>query len=317
MGTFTRAVRAGAPVVVGIVSKSGWGKTYSALRIARGLVGPTGRIAGIDTESGRMRLYADLTPFDHGELQAPFSPLRYVEVIREAVKEGYHCIVIDQASFEWTGTGGILELADSNGAKGLQKWNAPKVAHRKFVNALLECPVHIVVCLRGKDEVLQDPKTKEITRTGRVIAQQNDELMYDMTASVVLDREDKEGNALPGLPRIVKCPSALLPAFPEGVQLSERTGEMIAEWVKGGAAVDHGFETLKSAGREAALEGSKALRAWFEALTQDQRTKVKPILDTSLKSAAKAADEAIAMAATTNEQPAPATDVLASNPKAA
>lgn len=296
---FTKAVRAGAPVVIGIVSKSGFGKTFSALRVARGLVGPTGKIAGLDTESGRMRLYADLTDFDHCELDAPFAPSRYIEKIREAVAAGYHCLVIDQGTFEWDGTGGVLEMAEATNAKGLQRWNAPKVAHRKFMNALAECPIHIVICLRGKDEVVQDAKTKEVTKTGRLVAQQNHDFLYEMTVSMTLDIEGS-----PGIPRIVKCPSALLPAFPPGEQLSERTGTMIAEWVKGGAPVDHAFETLKSAGREAALGGAKSLRAWFDTLTKEQKARIKPLLDTELKSAAAAADTMAAM----SEQTPPVSD---------
>ncbi len=296
---FTRAVRAGAPVVVGIVSKSGFGKTFSALRVARGLVGPTGKIAGLDTEAGRMRLYADLTPFDHCELDAPFAPARYIEKIREAVTAGYHCLVIDQGSFEWDGTGGVLELAESTNAKGLQKWNAPKVQHRKFMNALAECPIHIVICLRGKDEVLQAAGSKEVTKTGRIVAQQNHDFMYEMTVSMTLDHE---GN--PGVPRLVKCPAALLPAFPEGAQLSERTGEMIAEWVKGGAPVDHAFETLKGEARSMALEGTVKLKAWLVerlamvkagALPKAQWDKLKPLMGTELESAARAADAMEAM----------------------
>lgn len=289
---FVRAVRAGAPVILCVVSKSGGGKTYSALRMARGLVGPKGKIAGLDTESGRMRLYADLTEFDHCELDAPFTPSRYIEKIREAVSAGYDCLVIDQGSFEWVGTGGILEMAEATNAKGLLKWASPKVAHRKFMNALAECPIHIIVCLRGKDEVTQDTKTKEITKTGALVAQQNHDFLYEATVSVTLDIEGK-----PGVPRVIKCPEALRPAFPDGQQLSEDTGRMIAEWVKGGAPVDHAFESLKSEAREAALEGTTHLQEWFKGLPVPQKSRIKPLLDTELKSAAKAADEMIAMAA--------------------
>lgn len=312
MGSFIKAVRAGAPVVIGIVSKSGFGKTYSALRVARGLVGPSGKIAGLDTESGRMRLYADLTDFDHCELEAPFAPSRYIEKIKEAVAAGYDCLVIDQGTFEWDGSGGILDMAEATNAKGLQKWNAPKVQHRKFMNALAECPIHIVICLRGKDEVLQDPKTKEVTKTGRIVAQQNHDFLYEMTVSMTLDIDGK-----PGVPRIVKCPDQLRGAFPDGDQLSERAGQMIAAWVKGGAPVDHAFEAIKSAAREMALEGTKAFKAWLlsGAVPKDQWPKLKPLVDSELASAAKSADAMIALSEP-NEPVAPAADILSDTPKA-
>ena len=46
-----------------ISGPSGSGKTFSSLKLARGLVGPTGKIAFIDTENGSGKLYADLTEF--------------------------------------------------------------------------------------------------------------------------------------------------------------------------------------------------------------------------------------------------------------
>jgi KaiC/GvpD/RAD55 family RecA-like ATPase len=100
-----------------IAGPSGSGKTYSALLIARGLVGPEGRIAVIDTERGSASLYADLTPFDVAELAPPFTPERYVEAIRAAEKAGYDAIVIDSLSHAWAGPGGILDLHDAAAAK--------------------------------------------------------------------------------------------------------------------------------------------------------------------------------------------------------
>ncbi len=300
---FTRAVRAGAPVVIGLVGPSGQGKTLSGLLVARGLIGPKGKLAVLDTESGRARLYSDVTPFDHQELAAPFSPQRYREMIREAVKDGYDALLIDQATFEWAGTGGVLELAEAGGGKGLQRWLGPKTAHRKFMNEIAECPIHLVLCLRAKHQFISEPDPdkpgKDRIVKGGYVAVQHEDFMYEMTVSMVLDHEGR-----PGVPRLVKCPAALLPAFPEGAQLSERTGEMIAEWVKGGAPVDHAFETLKGEARSMALEGTVKLKAWLVerlamvkagALPKAQWDKLKPLMGTELESAARAADAMEAM----------------------
>src|SRR5712675_2212070 len=67
------AERAGAHLLIQLYGPPRSGKTYTALRIARGMVGPKGRIGVLDTESGRARLYSDKVPggFVVGELTPP------------------------------------------------------------------------------------------------------------------------------------------------------------------------------------------------------------------------------------------------------
>src|SRR5437899_8067002 len=67
------AERAGAHLLIQLYGPPRSGKTYTALRIARGMVGPKGQIGVLDTESGRARLYSDKIPggFVVGELTPP------------------------------------------------------------------------------------------------------------------------------------------------------------------------------------------------------------------------------------------------------
>src|SRR3982074_1292681 len=67
------AERAGAHLLIQLYGPPRSGKTYTALRIARGMVGPKGQIGVLDTESGRARLYSDKVPggFVVGELTPP------------------------------------------------------------------------------------------------------------------------------------------------------------------------------------------------------------------------------------------------------
>src|SRR5436309_16100856 len=67
------AKRAGAHLLIQLYGPPRSGKTYTALRIARGMVGPKGQIGVLDTESGRARLYSDKVPggFVVGELTPP------------------------------------------------------------------------------------------------------------------------------------------------------------------------------------------------------------------------------------------------------
>src|SRR5947199_3143319 len=70
------AERAGAHLLIQLYGPPRSGKTYTALRIARGMVGPKGKIGVLDKESGRVRLYSDKVPggFVVGELTPPYTP---------------------------------------------------------------------------------------------------------------------------------------------------------------------------------------------------------------------------------------------------
>ncbi len=54
------AKRTGSKVVIGIAGISGSGKTYTALKIARGMVDNANEIGFLDTENKRGSLYADI-----------------------------------------------------------------------------------------------------------------------------------------------------------------------------------------------------------------------------------------------------------------
>ena len=60
--TITPATQQSVKPLIGLYGKSGGGKTLSALYLMRGIVGPKGRIVGVDTENGRMSMFADLVP---------------------------------------------------------------------------------------------------------------------------------------------------------------------------------------------------------------------------------------------------------------
>ena len=78
---FRPAVREQVPLLIGLAGGTGSGKTYSAMRIAKGLSGDR-RFAVIDTEAGRAKHYAERFAFDHGDLRPPFRPTTYLEATR-------------------------------------------------------------------------------------------------------------------------------------------------------------------------------------------------------------------------------------------
>lgn len=75
---FRPAVRENVSLLIALAGASGSGKTYSALRLAKGLA-PTGKIAFIDTEARRGLHYADQFEFMHADMRPPFRPSNFIE----------------------------------------------------------------------------------------------------------------------------------------------------------------------------------------------------------------------------------------------
>lgn len=290
--TFTKAQRKNTHILLSILGMSGSGKTYSAILIARGLVGPQGKIAMLDTETGRGLIYANMAGgYDHAELTPPYSPERYIEAIKQAEAVGYDALIIDSASAEWESIGGILELADSGTNKdgkaltGLIKWSQPKSRHKRWIQALLNTRLHLILCLRAKEKLVQ--KGSEII-SGGYVSVQDKRFIYEMTIQIFLPN-DVERDKI-GIPRLDKCPEDLLPAFPPGQRITLDTGRRIAEWVAGGTPVDHEAEKLRREAEEVAEGGTAVLETLWRRLNNDQRRKLQPHME-NCKSIAKTADD--------------------------
>jgi hypothetical protein len=287
---FQKAVRIGSHVLIGIYGESGCGKTYSALMLGRGLIGPGGKLGIIDTETGRGKIYADDVPggYLYGELTPPFTPERYIEAIDDAEAAGIECLIVDSMSHEWEGLGGILEIADTGTTargdelKGLAKWAKPKQRHKKFIQKLLTTRLHLILCLRAKEKLEQNGKN--IVSAGFVPIQDK-RFIYEMTVNMFLPNEGKRG-----IPTITKCPAHLLGAFPSGQQIGVRTGEAIAQWVSSGVPVDAKLEDLKREGEEAAGQGTETFRAYWKDLEPAKRSLLKPYIP-NFESIARSADE--------------------------
>lgn len=227
-----KASRGGVKPLIGFFSESGGGKTYTALLVARGLVGPTGNIQQIDTEAGRGELYSDIIPGGYNTIRMsePFAPSRYVEAVRFAEQQGADVIVIDQISNAWEGIGGVLDLAGQNeesGKKGLAVWKTPKMEHAKMMVRLLQSPCPIIVCLRAKyksRQVKQNGKT-EIVKDDYLTPIQADDFVFEMTTHAQLNLNHSIIVTKISHPGLRDC-------FPADntEPLSLATGEAIARW---------------------------------------------------------------------------------------
>jgi len=163
--SFRPATRSEAKPLIGLYSESGNGKTYSALLLARGYVGPQGSIGMIETESGRGEAYADILPGGYNVLpiRGDFSPENFGKALTAAENAKLDALIIDSASHEWEGAGGVLGMAAENqaaGKKGPLVWQKPKMDHqRHFMLRLMQTPIPLViVCMRAKYPMVERKK---------------------------------------------------------------------------------------------------------------------------------------------------------------
>lgn len=246
-----KAVRERTPLLIGLVGASGSGKTYSALRLARGIQKVAGgRIAVIDTEARRALHYADDFDFDHMEFGAPFGPLRYLEAIEFAAKTA-SVVVVDSTSHEHEGPGGVLEMHEaemdrlskawgtSRDKVNMSAWQKPKSERRRLINALLQMPTNFIFCFRSKEKVKVDKAGKPSPMGWMPIA--GEEFIYEMSLNCLLYpgsggvpswHPDESGEKA-----IVKLPGQFVDIFMrefKGQPMSEDIGQRLATWAAGG-----------------------------------------------------------------------------------
>lgn len=273
---FQRAQRKKAKLRLAICAPSGAGKTYSALKIAKGM---GGRIALIDTENGSGELYAHLCEYDAGQIQPPFSPKRYVEAIHTAERAGYDIVIIDSLTHAWSGAGGILSEVDKRrgSANDFGAWRDVTPMHDELVNAMLQSQCHIIVTMRTKTayELEKNDKGKLAPVKKGMAPIQRDGLEYEFT--VVFDIEDpKKHVATAGKDRTSMFDGQYF--VPD-----EETGRRLMEWLDSG--VDPIAQTLEQAReRIPACQSEADLMAYWNANSRallahpEYDTTIKPML---------------------------------------
>jgi len=301
MFTIEKAERKGTPALIALWGGSASGKTYSALRVARGLVGPQGKICVIDTENRRAEFYSDLVNgWFHLDLQPPFTPERYTQAIDACISYGADVVIVDSMSHVWEGEGGVLDMANSNGKKGAQQWAAPKMAYKRMLNHLLRAPCHVIFCLRAKDTMDWDsakPKSLGLTP----ISGKN--FIYEMTVSVLLGNtqmpafQGSNGAVMcdPQIPP-VKAPADLWHTIVPNQHLDEDVGQAIAAWVGSAAAFDFDMAALRKEARDLATMGRARMTEWWGTQDKAKQKSLLPIRD-ELGSIADQADREAAEAA--------------------
>lgn len=305
------AVLSAMPLFIGLTGPSSSGKTTSALRLATGIqrvVG--GDIDLIDTENKRALMYSKNFKFNHVEFEPPYDPLDYLAALAQSAKRGAKTVIVDSASHEHEGIGGLLDAHEreldriagddwrKRQACAMLAWQKPKAGRRKLLQGLTRLGVNVIMCFRAKttSKPIKDKNGKtEIVPMGFMpIA--GDEFVYEMTLGCLLlpcsDGVPTWRTENIGEKMAIKLPLQFREMIREGEPLSEDIGQKLAEWAQGGAKPEPtaDMEALTAAGMTAANQGEAALGEWWKGLSKSDKAAMKSTLDCTLKSVAAHVD---------------------------
>lgn len=272
MTNYTDGVRDDTSLIIGIAGASGSGKTVTALLIAEGLAGDDGEVAFIDTEGGRARHYfptsgdkrskAELRKeflfrVKYLDMRPPFSPRAIWESINEAIRIGAKVVVVDSASDEWEGIGGLHDMHISEMARLAKKpyeefqdwelhkynfpaWAVPKAEHKQhLMKNLRQVRAHVIFCFRANEvtkpvEVTDDRGKKRMTVQNvgwQPICEKN--MLYDLTISFMVTPDAKGVPLMQGGQFYGKLNPPYSQFFEPGKQVSVETGERLGSWARG------------------------------------------------------------------------------------
>lgn len=195
MAGFKRAKKEQVWLKVLLSGASGSGKSYSALRLAKGIAEKCGSdIAYIGTEGSRDKYYSSSFEYDLLQLEEPFSIDKYIEAIDEAVRAGYKVLIIDSLTHEWLW---LNDTHDKMPGNSFQNWGKLKPKHRAFMDKILTCPIHIIATSRSKDEwVLEtDSKGRSVPKKVGLGSQQDKNITYEYTVSLVIEQDTHVAHA--------------------------------------------------------------------------------------------------------------------------
>jgi len=270
------AIRSQVPLMIGIMSPSGGGKTYSALRLATGMQQVLGGdIYGIDTENGRMLHYADTFKFRHVPFAPPVGSLDYLAALKYCASKGSWITIVDSMSHEHIGEGGYPETAEAvidriagndykkREAVKMLGWAKAGPLRQKMIEGIKQLDGVFIFCFRAKEKtkpVKKDGKNEVIDMGFMPIA--GEEWVYEMAVNCMLEprsegvptwRSDHVGERM-----MMKCPEHFKSIFAAQQPLSEDIGRALAEWARGGSPVSPPEQTATSAASVTTSPGAGA-----------------------------------------------------------
>lgn len=287
--------RRGMRLLISLFGLSETGKTYSAVKLMAGIEPDPMKRGLLDSEGGeRGRAYMDAIKggYLYGALTPPFTPERYTEALADFVAAGVTTLTVDSVSHAWFATGGVLDMVEQATEKNdMAKWAKPKRRLGKLTNQWLQCGLHLILCARGKQPMIEskDDNGRKTYVPGPVVPVQEKSLRYDLTviAQMLGDGRFSIEKADGG-----KCPGALRHIFRGHDVMDEEMGRKLVAWLGGDDALTAEQRTMHLRATEIAGKGSVEFRAWWKDQPPTAREFLRLRLDNLQSIAAEADAEA-------------------------
>jgi hypothetical protein len=193
---FRKAQRKQTKLRITLGGASGAGKTYSALRLARGLTTSWERVAVICSEQGSAEKYSDLGPYSVLVLK-DFSPKAYIAALAQASPTDFDVVVLDSATHEWKFCNEWASKIESSGrGNRFTAWNTITPEHDAFVRAIVTHPLHAVCTTRAKSEYVltENDRGKQVPKKVGMKDEQRDGWEYEFDLALRLDRDSHLAN---------------------------------------------------------------------------------------------------------------------------
>lgn len=226
----TKATRKKVKMKLSLSSPTGFGKTYSALLLAYGLVADWKKICVIDTENGSASLYEHLGEYNVIELGKEPTSDDLIQAVAICKKNGIQVVIIDSLYHFWQG---VLQYVDSIGG-GFQNWKKGSPLWKKIVeDTILGTDMHFICTIRKKQayEMSKDDKGKTTVEKKGMEDQVREGFDYEMTVAFEIIN-DKH------LVKASKDRTGLFTGKQEFI-IGENTGLAIKKWC------ELGIEALK------------------------------------------------------------------------
>lgn len=246
--TLQKAQRSKAYLKLGLSGASGSGKTLGGLLIGYGLMKEKypketdvfrwGKIAIVDTENGSGQLYVgrEIAGIVIGEYNAitllpPFEADKYTQAIKLCEENDIEVCVIDSTTHLWSGQGGLLEQ-QGNAAKrsgnSYTAWRDVTPQHNRFVDTMLQSPIHIIATMRAKQEYVQekDANGKTTVRKVGMEPEQRKGMEFEFTTFLEINAEHEAFGS--------KDRTSIFDA--KTFKITPEVGRDLMKWLEGGTS---------------------------------------------------------------------------------
>lgn len=226
-----QACKLKTPAKVLFYGVPGSGKTFSALRFARGLVSDYHKICFIDTERSCTKIANEERNFCYIDIDT-FDYKTYMEAIQYASSPqfGFECIIVDSLTPLWSWEGGWCDMHSELSNTSLFKknamlaWGPINKEIRSFIKNIHQLNIHFIATIRSKPAFMEEMDAmgkKRIVKVGEGLDFKNN-IEYEFDLAFECTQEDNTSVCR-------KDRSSIFQGMNQKV-INEKDGEIFLSW---------------------------------------------------------------------------------------